>query len=87
MNLPLVKQFTNPNLLERGFRPLCPDQKWATDIICITTPEWYQYVSIIKDLYDNFIVCHKMSRRQEYSLVKRNLEEADKKRRMRIKLN
>jgi len=82
----LKDELRYPNLLERDFRTLCPDQKWATDISCIKTPEGYLYVSMIKDLYDNFIVGHKMSRRQDYSLVKRTLAAADKNRRMRIKL-
>ena len=38
--------------------------------------EGYLYLSIIKDLYDNFIVGYQMSKLQDYGLVDRTLKAA-----------
>ena len=59
------------NKLERNFRADRPNQKWVTDISYIHTKQGVLYLSIIKDLYDNFIVAYDMGTAQDNALVYR----------------
>jgi len=66
------------NRLSRDFKADRPNQKWATDISCIFTKQGTLYLSMIKDLYDNFIVAYDMATEQDNSLVFRTIEKAKK---------
>jgi len=57
------------NLLDRKFTAECPNQKWVTDITYIRTTQGWAYLSAIKDLYDGFIVAHKLGRQLSVRLV------------------
>lgn len=57
------------NLLNRDFVSNKPNQKWVTDITYIHTKEEVVYLSIIKDLYDGFIVSYKLGTEQAVNLV------------------
>jgi transposase InsO family protein len=72
----LSAEMRYPNILERNFKATAPNQKWCTDISYIKTKEGYLFLSIIKDLYDNFIVSYEMSKLQDYGLVDRTLKVA-----------
>lgn len=64
------------NLMDRNFTTNIPNEKWVTDISYIIVPEGTLYLSAIRDLCGNFIVSHKMAKRQDYSLVKRTIDSA-----------
>ncbi len=64
------------NLLNRNFRVDEPNSKWVTDISYIITPEGVLFLSAIRDLFDNYVVAHKMATRQEYALVSETIHAA-----------
>ena len=64
------------NILNRDFHADRPNKKWVTDISYIITPTGTLYLSAIWDLFDNFIVAYKTSKRQEYTLVDRTIKAA-----------
>lgn len=66
------------NVLNRGFWADQPNQKWATDISYIFTDEGTLYLSMIKDLHDNFIVAFDTATSQDNALVYRTLKKAKK---------
>lgn len=47
------------NILSRNLKSNKPNQKWVIDISYIKTTQEMLYLSIIKDLHDNFIVAWK----------------------------
>ena len=57
------------NLFERNFYAECPNIKWCTDISYIPTKEGFVYLSVIKDLYDNFVVAYKVGTENNNNLV------------------
>ena len=57
------------NLLERNFYASRPNLKWCTDISYIQTKEGFVYLSVIKDLYDNFVVAYKVGTENNNNLV------------------
>lgn len=57
------------NLLNRDFHADKPNSKWVTDISYIHTDQGILYLSMIRDLYDNSIVAHKMAAKQTVGLV------------------
>ena len=57
------------NLLERNFHADRPNLKWCTDISYIPTKEGFVYLSVIKDLYDNFVVAYKIGTENNNNLV------------------
>jgi len=67
------------NTLNRDFRTEKPNQKWVTDISYIHTAEGVLYLSIIKDLYDNSIVSHKIGTEQTVNLVLNTVRTAREK--------
>jgi transposase InsO family protein len=67
------------NVLDRQFTAEKPNQKWVTDITYIRTIQGWAYLATIKDLYDGFIIAHKLSRRQSVSLVTETLKIAKHK--------
>ena len=58
-----------PNLLNREFNAIRPNQKWVTDISYIPTEEGVCYLSVIRDLYDNSIVAHHIAKDMTVKLV------------------
>lgn len=65
-----------PNLLQRNFSASRPNQKWVTDITYIQTQQGILYLSVIKDLYDGFIVSHQTSSSNSVELVTATLRQA-----------
>ena len=66
------------NRLNRDFYAVRPNQKWVTDISYIHTGEGTLYLSVIKDLYDNFIIAYDMGTAQDNALVYRTIQKAKK---------
>lgn len=64
------------NVLDRDFSATGPNQKWVTDISYIPTQQGWAYLSTIKDLFDGFIVAHKLGRKNSIELVKDTLGQA-----------
>jgi len=77
---PLYQRFNHfkryENRLNRNFSAAKPNQKWVTDISYIHTKEGTLYLSMIKDLYDNFIVAYDTATVQDNALVYRTLRKA-----------
>ena len=65
--------------LKRNFTATRPNQKWVTDISYIKTKQGTLYLSMIKDLYDNFIVAYDIGTTQDNALVYRTIKKAKKK--------
>lgn len=63
-----------PNVLARNFTATQPNQKWGTDITYLRTRQGWAYLSVIKDLFDGFIVAHLISRSNTVALVTRTLQ-------------
>ena len=66
-NCESIHRYTN--LLERNFYAERPNLKWCTDISYIPTKEGFVYLSVIKDLYDNFVVAYKIGTENNNNLV------------------
>ena len=64
--------------LLRNFHADRPNQKWVTDISYLHTKQGVLYLSMIKDLYDNFIVAYDTGTIQDNSLVYRTIRKAKK---------
>jgi putative transposase len=64
------------NVLDRDFTASRPNQKWVTDITYIRTQQGWAYLSIIKDLFDGFIVAHHLDRSQSVRLVTKTIKQA-----------
>ena len=73
-----VYHFYN-NVLNRDFTASRPNQKWVTDITFIATRQGWAYLSVIKDLFDGFIVAHLISSSNSVALVTRTLQLAQEK--------
>lgn len=58
-----------PNLLQRDFAPVGPDQVWASDITHIWTNEGWLYLAVTLDLFNRAVVGWSMSRRIDRRLV------------------
>ncbi len=65
-----------PNRLGQNFAAPHPNQKWVTDITFIPTREGWGYLSVIKDLFDGFIVAHQFGRQNSVELMQRTLQQA-----------
>ena len=70
------RAYRYPNILHRDFVAVQPNQKWGTDITFIQTPQGFLYLSVIKDMFDGFIVSYEMSSRNSVGLVIRTLTQA-----------
>ena len=66
------------NRLSRDFRADKPNQKWVTDISYLHTKQGVLYFSMIKDLYDNFIVAFDIATAQDNAQVYRTIQKAKK---------
>lgn len=64
--------------LKREFKADKPNQKWVTDISYIQTKQGTLYLSMIKDLYDQYIVSYDMGTVQDQALVYRTIKKAKK---------
>lgn len=58
-----------PNLLDRQFTPIAPNQVWVTDITYIPTGEGWLYLAAVKDLHTCEIVGWSMDSRMTQTLV------------------
>jgi putative transposase len=67
------------NVLNRDFTATRPNQKWVTDVTYLATQQGWAYLSTIKDLFDNYIVAHVLSRTNSVPLVTHTLELAKAK--------
>lgn len=67
------------NVLNRNFAAEQPNQKWVTDISYIHTHQGVLYLSVIKDLYDGFIVNYETGTDQTVGLVTNTIKNALKK--------
>jgi putative transposase len=65
-----------PNRLARDFAAQAPNQKWVTDITFVATQAGWGYLSVIKDLFDGFIVAHRFARQNSVGLVTHTLQQA-----------
>ncbi len=68
-----------PNVLDRDFTATAPNQKWATDVTYVWTRSGWAYLSVIKDLYDGFIVAYQFGRENSVALVQKTLRAAKQK--------
>ena len=75
-----------PNLLNRDFSAIRPNQKWVTDISYIHTKQGVLYLSIIRDLFDNSIVAYKTGTEQNINLVLSTIREAKKREKVTAEL-
>ena len=57
------------NVYRQDFSATAINQKWTTDISYVLTPEGTLFLSVIKDVYDGFIVGYKYSVTQDLRLV------------------
>ena len=64
------------NKLNRDFKADKPNQKWSTDISYIFTKQGVVYLSMIRDLYDNYIVAYKTGTEQNINLVTETIKMA-----------
>lgn len=67
---------TYPNVLNRDFVAIRPNQKWVTDITYILTQQGWGYLSTIKDLFDGFIVASVFARNNAIGLVTQTVHQA-----------
>lgn len=65
-----------PNILDRDFTAIRPNQKWVTDISYIQTSQGTLYLSMIRDLFDNSIVAYQTGTEQSVNLVLRTIRQA-----------
>ncbi len=74
------------NVLDRDFEAQRPNQKWVTDITYIRTQQGWAYLSVIKDLFDSFIVAYQFELHPSVGLVTRTLKQARKKEKLLMTL-
>ena len=65
-----------PNILNRNFNSMKPNEKWATDITEFHLLNQKVYLSTIIDLYNGEIVCYNIGRSQTFWLVEETLKKA-----------
>lgn len=57
------------NIYKQNFFASAPNKKWTTDISYVLTPEGTLFLSVVKDVYDGFVVGYKYSVTQDLRLV------------------
>ncbi len=72
----LPRLHSYPDLLQRNFSASRPNQKWVTDVTYIHTRQGVLYLSVIKDLYDGYIVSYQTSPNNSVELVTATLQQA-----------
>lgn len=65
-----------PNVLNRDFTAMEPNQRWVADITYIATAEGWLYVAAVLDLYSRRIVGLSMHEKMTTNLVRAALEQA-----------
>ncbi|MGH2582084.1 MAG: IS3 family transposase [Anaerolineales bacterium] len=70
----LPNQHRYPNRLRRNFQAQQPNQKWVTDVTYVQTSQGTLYLSVIKDLFDGFIVAYQTSASNSLDLVLNTLQ-------------
>lgn len=65
-----------PNLLNRSFTALSPNEKWVSDTTSIWTAEGWLYVAVILDLFSRLVVGWAMGATNDEELVRLALEMA-----------
>lgn len=73
------QKHTYTNVLDRDFVAERPNQKWVTDITYVRTTQGWGYLSVIKDLFDGFIVSYKFGRFNSVELVTSTVKDALRK--------
>ena len=68
-----------PNILERNFKAIAPNQKWATDITEFNVSGSKLYLSPIIDLFNQEIISYEMTERPVFNQVVMMLKKAFKK--------
>lgn len=75
-----VKQAGDPNLLDRQFTAMAPNQKWLADLTYIPTQEGDLYLATVLDLYGRRIVGWAMDTTLKTELVERAVQMAFRQR-------
>ena len=70
-NLPIA-----PNLLERNFSPIKPNQTWASDITYVWTREGWLFLAVIVDLFSRQVVGWSLDKTMTKELVLSSLRQA-----------
>jgi transposase InsO family protein len=60
---------TAPNLLDRNFTPIAPDQVWTSDITYLWTDEGWLYLAIVLDLFNREVVGWSLKPRMTADIV------------------
>lgn len=68
-----------PNILDRSFKAIRPNEKWATDVTEFNVLGKKLYLSPVLDLYNQEIVSYELSERPDFKSVMNMLEKALKK--------
>ena len=68
-----------PNILQRNFKAVAPNQKWATDITEFNVSGNKLYLSPIIDLYNQEIISYELTERPVFNQVVMMLKKAFKK--------
>jgi transposase InsO family protein len=71
------------NLLNREFTATRPNQKWTTDITYLRSQQGWVYLSVIRDLFDGFIVAYELGRKNSLALVLNTLKQAKRNEQVR----
>jgi len=58
-----------PDLLQRNFTPVAPNQAWVADITYISTRQGWLYLAVVLDLYSRMVVGWQLSTRISRRLV------------------
>lgn len=68
------------NQLNRDFTASHPNEKWVTDITYLSFNGHRLYLSVIYDLFNNEVISHRISKRNDLRLVMETVKAAVKKR-------
>jgi putative transposase len=68
-----------PNILERNFKAVIPNQKWATDVTEFNVSGNKLYLSPIIDLFNGEIISYDLSERPVFSQIVRMLKKSFRK--------
>jgi putative transposase len=68
-----------PNVLERNFKAVQPNQKWATDVTEFKVLGKKLYLSPIIDLFNQEIISYELSERPNFNQIKAMLKKSFKK--------
>ncbi|WP_094777190.1 IS3 family transposase [Domibacillus aminovorans] len=71
------------NHLNREFHATRPNEKWVTDVTYLPFNQKRLYLSVIYDLYNNEVVSYKLSRYNDFQLVRDTLKAAVQKRKVK----